>query len=80
MNMEYLDMRAAIPAALGLAMLLGGCATTAPQGPQAQNGRPVGYWYYDNQHPNAVNSPSPEAIASAQRGTYLWPPAMSTVR
>ncbi len=73
-------MRAAIPAALGLAVLLGGCTGTTPAGLEAQNGPPAGYRYYDNQHPNWVNNPSPQAIANAQRGTYLWPPAMSTVR
>ena len=80
MSTEYLDMRAGIPAAFVFAMLLGGCTATTPADVEAQNGAPVGYQYYDNQHPNAVINPSPEAIANAQRGTYLWPPAMSIVR
>jgi hypothetical protein len=73
-------MRAGVPAAVTLAVLLGGCTATTPAGLSAQNGAPVGYRYYDNQHPNYVINPSAEAIANAQRGTYLWPPAMSTVR
>ena len=73
-------MRAGIPAAFGLAVLLGGCAATTPTSLEAQGGAPVGYRYYDNQHPNGVNNASPEALANAQRGTYLWPPAMSIVR
>jgi hypothetical protein len=73
-------MRAGIPVTLAFAVLLGGCTEPTTAGLTAQNGAPVGYRYYDNQHPNAVNNPSPEAIASAQRGTYLWPPAMGTVR
>jgi hypothetical protein len=73
-------MRAGTPAVFALAVLLGGCAATAPATLSAQNGAPAGYRYYDNQHPNYVINPSAEAIANAQRGTYLWPPAMSTVR
>ena len=73
-------MRAGILAAIGLTVLLAGCTAAAPPGLEAQNGAPIGYRYYDNQHPNWVNNPSPEAIASAQHGTYLWPPAMGTVR
>jgi hypothetical protein len=77
---EYLNMRAGIAAAFGLAVLLGGCTATTPAYLEAQNRAPVGYRYYDNQHPNWINNPSPEAIANAQRGTYLWPPAMGTIR
>ena len=73
-------MRAGIPAAIVLAVLLGGCTAATPAYLEAQNGKPIGYWYYDNQRPNGVINPSPEAIANAQRGTYLWPPAMGTIR
>ncbi len=70
-------MRSGFPVVCGLAALLGGCAAIAPTpaGLAALPGQPVGYRYYDNFHPNWVNNPSPEAIANAQRGTYLWPPA-----
>lgn len=59
------------------AVWLGGCASTAPTpvGLARTPDQPVGYLYYDGFHPNWVNNPSPEAIANAQRGTYLWPPA-----
>lgn len=62
-----------------LTMLLGGCAATTSAGVEA-NATPLGYRYYDSQHPNYVIQPSAEAIANAKRGTYLWPPAMSGVR
>ncbi len=68
------------PVVLVLAMLVGGCAATSSAGVEAQNAAPVGYRYYDGQHPNHVVQPSAEAVANAERGTYLWPPAMSVVR
>jgi len=69
------------PFLCALVFLLAGCAqnATAPGIQAAQNG-PIGYRYYDNQHPNAVNNPSPEAIYNAQHGTYLWPPSTDIVR
>lgn len=73
-------MRRGFPVFLVLATLLGGCAATNSAGVEAQNAAPVGYRYYDSQHPNNVVQPSAEAIANAQRGTYLWPPAISGVR
>ena len=73
-------MRRGFPVVLVLATLLGGCAATNSAGVEAQNAAPVGYRYYDGQHPNDVVRPSAEAIANAERGTYLWPPAMSVVR
>ncbi|HLY88838.1 MAG TPA: hypothetical protein VKQ27_07625 [Acetobacteraceae bacterium] len=73
-------MRRGFPVVLVLATLLGGCVGTNSAGGQAQNAAPIGYRYYDSQHPNYVIQPSAEAIANAQRGTYLWPPAMSVVR
>jgi hypothetical protein len=72
-------MRPRISVAIALATLLGGCAVTTSAGAEAQNAAPIGYRYYDNQHPNNVVQPSAEAIANAQRGTYLWPPAMGIV-
>jgi hypothetical protein len=74
-------MNDARPLLCALGLLLAGCAqnATAPDIQAAQNG-PIGYRYYDNQHPNAINSPSPEAIRNAQQGTYLWPPAADVVR
>lgn len=69
------------PLLCAVGLLLAGCAqnATAPGIEAAQNG-PMGYHYYDNEHPNVVNSPSPEAIQNAQRGTYLWPPATDVIR
>jgi hypothetical protein len=59
-----------------LALLLAGCATTAPTpaGLARTPDQPVGYRYYDNIRPNWVSDASPEAIESAERGTWLWPP------
>jgi len=74
-------MRSDISVACALAVLLGGCAATSP-GPAwlaAAPDQPAGYRYYDNYHPNNVNSPSPEAIENARRGTYLWPPSTGEV-
>jgi hypothetical protein len=69
-------MRSGFPIACALAVVLAGCTATAPTpaGLAAAPGQPVGYRYYDNFHPNWVNNPSPEAIESAKRYTYLWPP------
>jgi hypothetical protein len=69
------------PFLLALGLLLAGCAqnTAAPNMEASQN-TPSGYRYYDNQHPNAINNPSPEAIYNAQHGTYLWPPATDIVK
>jgi hypothetical protein len=70
------------PVLFALGLLLAGCAqttATAPSIEAAQNG-PIGYHYYDNQHPNAINNPSPEALYNAQHGTWLWPPATDIVR
>ena len=69
-------MRSDYPIVCVLAVLLEGCATTAPTpaGLARAPDQPVDYRYYDNRHPNWVNNPSPEAIANAKRGTYVWPP------
>jgi hypothetical protein len=72
-------MRPGLPVVLALAVLLGGCAAATAPGVEAQYGAPAGYRYYDNQHPNYVVQPSAEAVANAQRGTYLWPPATDVV-
>jgi hypothetical protein len=75
-------MRNTCPLLVALALLLAGCTQNvgiAPGIEAAQNG-PIGYRYYDNQRPNAVNNPSPEAIYNAQHGTYLWPPATDVIR
>lgn len=61
-----------------LGLLLAGCAANPSGTPgiaAAQNGAPIGYRYYDNNHPNWVTQPSAEAIYNAQHGTYLWPPS-----
>jgi hypothetical protein len=58
--------------------LLAGCAA---------NGRPSdqelavrGYWFQDANHPSGGGAQaSPQAIANAIQGTWLWPPA-STIR
>jgi hypothetical protein len=51
-------------------LLLAGCAT----GSTGPGRAPVGYRYYDANHPNAVNGASPQAIYNATHGTWLWPP------
>jgi hypothetical protein len=73
-------MRLGCAVVSALAVVLGGCATTQYPGVGAAPDEPVGYRYYDNQHPNWVNNPSPEAVANAQRGTWLWPPAVGIIR
>ncbi len=75
-------MRYTCPFLFALGLLLVGCAQNAPPAPgieAAQNG-PIGYHYYDNQHSNAINNPSPQALYNAQHGTWLWPPATDIVK
>jgi hypothetical protein len=71
-------MRCGFPIVCALVVVLGGCAAT-PSTPAGAPNEPVGYRYHDNQHPNWVNGASPEAIANAESGTWLWPPSSDIV-
>jgi hypothetical protein len=56
-----------------LCVLLAGCAA-GPDASTAQNGTPIGYRYYDANHPNGISQASPQAIYNATQGIWLWPP------
>jgi hypothetical protein len=60
---------------LVIGILLSGCSTYPMPLPVA--GPPIGYHYSDGNHPNYVGWASPQAIANAEQGTWLWPPASS---
>ncbi len=60
-----------------LCVLLAGCVSSpgaSSDAASAQNGTPVGYHYYDANHPDGVHGASPQAIYNAAHGTWLWPP------
>lgn len=63
--------------ALGsVGVLLAGCAT-APVSTADTANAPVGYRFYDANHPNAVTAASPQAIYNATHGVWLWGPSIN---
>jgi hypothetical protein len=53
--------------------LLAGC--TASSRPSDQDLAVRGYWFHDANHPDGGGGEaSPQAVANAIQGTWLWPP------
>ena len=53
--------------------LLGGCAANTR--PSDQELAVRGYWFHDANHPDGGDGQaSPQAVANAIQGTWLWPP------
>jgi hypothetical protein len=56
-----------------LVALLAGCAANTRPSDQELAAR--GYWFHDANHPDGVGAQaSPQAVANAIQGTWLWPP------
>ncbi|HME26559.1 MAG TPA: hypothetical protein VKI44_35415 [Acetobacteraceae bacterium] len=59
-----------------IGMLLAGCAA-APDSTADTANAPVGYRFYDANHPNTVTAASPQAIYNATHGVWLWGPSIN---